>query len=183
MRELGMNAVKLWVQWRWSHRRGDRFQFDDVDRLMDLAAENRLGVTLNVIFDVTPVWLFEEFPDARQVNARGQVILPSPLYLSDAEAAALDRRVRAGGVVLCEAHLGAYSATTGRHARELPVGEIIRARRHGGTVRGQRSCSVRSSASVWRRRSAISAASRAKTRTPKAESARERALKQLRGRM
>lgn len=76
MRELGMNAVKLWVQWRWSHRRGDRFQFDDVDRLMDLAAENRLGVTLNVIFDVTPVWLFEEFPDARQVNARGQVIQP-----------------------------------------------------------------------------------------------------------
>ena len=76
MRELGFNAVKLWTQWRWSHRAPDQFYWDDVDLLMDLAAENGLRVTLNTIFDVTPVWLFDQFPDAKQIDASGRVVEP-----------------------------------------------------------------------------------------------------------
>lgn len=76
MRELGFNAVKLWVQWRWSHRRPDAFEFDDLDRLMDLAAEHALRVTINTVFDVAPAWLYDAFPDARQVDARGRAIEP-----------------------------------------------------------------------------------------------------------
>ena len=76
MRELGFNAVKFWVQWRWSHREQERFYFDDVDRLMDLAAENELGVTLNTIFDVSPLWLFDLYPDAKQVDASGRTVEP-----------------------------------------------------------------------------------------------------------
>lgn len=76
MGELGFNAVKFWVQWRWSHRAVDRFYFDDIDRLMDLAGENNLAVTLNVIFDVSPVWLFQECPDAKQIDSRGLVVEP-----------------------------------------------------------------------------------------------------------
>ena len=37
MADLGFNMVKFWVQWRWNHPREDRFEFDDIDRLMDLA--------------------------------------------------------------------------------------------------------------------------------------------------
>lgn len=76
MRELGLNAVKLWVQWRWSHRRGDRFIFDDIDRLMDLSADNGLAVTLNTIFDVSPLWLYGKHPDAKQIDASGRIIEP-----------------------------------------------------------------------------------------------------------
>ena len=76
MQELGFNAVKLWVQWRWSHRSRDQFNFDDVDRLMDLAGQHHLDVTINTIFDVSPSWLFEDYPDAKQINASGQVIEP-----------------------------------------------------------------------------------------------------------
>jgi len=76
MRDLGFNAVKFWVQWRWSHRAWDRFCFDDVDALMDLAHSNGLAVTLNTIFDVSPVWLFERYPDAKQVNVSGQTLEP-----------------------------------------------------------------------------------------------------------
>jgi beta-galactosidase len=76
MRVLGFNMVKLWVQWRWSHRRNDRFVFDDVDQLMDLAQANGLSVTINVVFDVSPTWLFEKYPDARQVLNNGRVIKP-----------------------------------------------------------------------------------------------------------
>lgn len=48
------------------------------------------------------------------------LIMPSCYYLTEPEAEALDRWVRAGGVLLCEAHLGGYNGTTGRHARVLP---------------------------------------------------------------
>jgi beta-galactosidase len=76
MKGFGFNAVKFWVQWRWSHRRPDHFIFDDLDRLMDLAAQNELGVTLNVIFDVAPSWLFRKYPDAKMITASGEVIEP-----------------------------------------------------------------------------------------------------------
>jgi beta-galactosidase len=76
MRELGLTDVKLWVQWRWSQREPDTFIFDDVDRLMDLAAAQQLRVTINTIFDVSPLWLFERYPDAKQIDASGHVIEP-----------------------------------------------------------------------------------------------------------
>ena len=76
MRELGFNSVKLWVQWRWAHRLNDRFVFDDVDQLMALAHENHLQVTINTIFDVAPPWLFERYPDAKQIMNNGQVVEP-----------------------------------------------------------------------------------------------------------
>ncbi|MBI2300389.1 MAG: beta-galactosidase [Armatimonadetes bacterium] len=76
LQTLGFNAVKFFVQWRWSHRAPDRFYFDDLDPLMDLAAEHGLGVTLNFILDVAPVWLYEAHPDARQITNHGRVIEP-----------------------------------------------------------------------------------------------------------
>ena len=48
------------------------------------------------------------------------LILPSPYYLTQEEAAQLDAWVRRGGVALVEAHLGGYDGTTGRHSRILP---------------------------------------------------------------
>jgi hypothetical protein len=46
--------------------------------------------------------------------------MPSCYYLTEGEAAALDAWVRGGGVLLCEAHLGGYNGTTGRHSRAVP---------------------------------------------------------------
>ncbi len=76
IRGLGFNAVKYFVQWRWWHRAPRRFCFDDLDRLMDLALEAGLGVTLNLLLDVAPVWLFDRYPDAKQVDASGRVVEP-----------------------------------------------------------------------------------------------------------
>jgi len=76
MNQLGFTDVKFWVQWRWSHRTNDNYFFEDLDQLMNLAYSNKLRVTLNVIFDVSPVWLFEKYPDAKQVMNNGQIIQP-----------------------------------------------------------------------------------------------------------
>ncbi len=76
IRELGLTSIKLWVQWRWSHRAPGRFMFDDLDRLMDLAAANGLDVHLNTIFDVPPLWLFDAFPDALPMLPDGRAVIP-----------------------------------------------------------------------------------------------------------
>lgn len=76
MHELGFTHVKFWVQWRWTHRKENEFYFEDTDRLMDLAHQNGLKVTINVIFDVAPQWLFEKYPDAKMVLANGKTVEP-----------------------------------------------------------------------------------------------------------
>lgn len=76
MKELGFNAVKFWVQWRWSHRAPGDFFFADLDELMDLAHVHGLRVTLNTIFDVAPCWLYDAFPESMQVCCDGRVVRP-----------------------------------------------------------------------------------------------------------
>lgn len=43
--------------------------------LMDIAFKNDLRVTLNVIFDVAPVWLLKKYPESVQVMANGQKVV------------------------------------------------------------------------------------------------------------
>lgn len=76
MREMNFNSVKYWVQWRGSHMDGGRYNFEDLDRLMELAGKNGLKVTLNTIFDIAPVWLYERYPDAKQVRWDGSIVEP-----------------------------------------------------------------------------------------------------------
>lgn len=77
MKALGLRDVKFWVQWRANHIAPQTFDFSDIDELMDLAWDNDLRVTLNVIFDVAPVWLLKAYPDAVQVTADGQKVAQS----------------------------------------------------------------------------------------------------------
>ncbi len=72
MRQMGFNSVKFWVQWRWSERKEGEYFWDDLDSLMDIAHKNKLMVTLNIILDVAPAWLFQKFPDSVMIDASGK---------------------------------------------------------------------------------------------------------------
>jgi hypothetical protein len=76
MRDMNFNSVKFWVQWRGSHMEAGRYNFEDLDRLMEIAGKNGLKVTLNTIFDIAPVWLYERYPDAKQVRWDGSIVEP-----------------------------------------------------------------------------------------------------------
>lgn len=76
IKKNGFNSIKFWVQWRWTHRGEGKFYFDDIDRLMDLAYENGLKVTLNVIFDVAPQWVLRKYPDSMMITADGKIVEP-----------------------------------------------------------------------------------------------------------
>jgi hypothetical protein len=48
------------------------------------------------------------------------LVMAQPYYLTQDQADALDRWVRAGGVLLSDAHLAGYDGSTGRHCAVLP---------------------------------------------------------------
>lgn len=75
MKKMGLKDVKFWVQWRGNHIEEDKFDFSDIDRLMDIAWKNDLRVTLNIIADGAPVWLLKKYPDSVQVTADGQRVV------------------------------------------------------------------------------------------------------------
>ena len=72
IREMGFDSVKFWLQWRWSERRRREYYWEDLDELMGLAESHRLRVTLNLITEVAPGWLFDEYPEAVMVRADGR---------------------------------------------------------------------------------------------------------------
>lgn len=76
MAKLGFTMVKFWVQWRWNHPAENRFYFEDIDRLMDLAQNCRLKVMLNIIFDVAPAWIYQKYPDASMLTLDGRRVGP-----------------------------------------------------------------------------------------------------------
>jgi beta-galactosidase len=68
MHDQGFNTVKLWCCWSWMNPEPGRFDFDDIDELMDLAAKHELAVVLNTILENCPYWLEARHPEARYVD-------------------------------------------------------------------------------------------------------------------
>ena len=75
-RARGFNTVKIWAQWRWNMPAEDRFDFSDLDRLMDLCAQLDIRVVINVVYDVVPAWFNKKYPDAMMVTATGRRLYP-----------------------------------------------------------------------------------------------------------
>ena len=74
MRAAGMNTVKFWACWSWMQPSGSDIDFDDLDRLMDLASENDLRVVINVILENAPYWLEALEPAARYHDHEGRPV-------------------------------------------------------------------------------------------------------------
>ncbi|HEY3340480.1 MAG TPA: beta-galactosidase trimerization domain-containing protein, partial [Anaerolineae bacterium] len=104
----------------WKSRKNEIFHFATQNSLQGLTADVE-GYIHALYWNNIPFRVISE-----QQLAQGDLagikllILPACYYLTSEEAVALDRWVREGGVVLNEAHLGAYNGTTGRHSRVIP---------------------------------------------------------------
>jgi beta-galactosidase len=77
IRESGLNTVQLWVLWAWVEPKPGEFCWDDYDHLMDLAAENDLGVILSTIAEIQPYWIHREVPGSEMVDHMGNKVVSS----------------------------------------------------------------------------------------------------------
>lgn len=77
IRDSGLNTVQFWVLWAWVESRPGKFNFDDYDRLMDLADKNGLGVILSTIAEIQPYWIHREVPDSEMIDHMGRIVVSS----------------------------------------------------------------------------------------------------------
>jgi beta-galactosidase len=74
MADAGMNTVKFWACWSWMNPEEGRYDFADLDRLMEIASGAGLKVVLNVILEDAPYWLEQKVPEARYADAENRTI-------------------------------------------------------------------------------------------------------------
>ena len=76
MKEYGFNVVKLWVMWSIVNHRDGVYDFDDLERLAEIAGKNGLKVIFNTIIENAPYWLIGKYPEAMHTSALGYMIKP-----------------------------------------------------------------------------------------------------------
>ncbi|CAN5315523.1 hypothetical protein BH09SUM1_BH09SUM1_21180 [soil metagenome] len=77
IKACGMNTVQLWVLWSWVESKPGQFNFDDYDRLVDLAKQMELGVVLSTIAEVQPHWIHREVPGSEMIDHMGHKVVSS----------------------------------------------------------------------------------------------------------
>ena len=75
MRMLGFNYVKLWAVWNCLEPEPGKFDFSDLDALVDLAEKYDLQVVINLIPEGAPYWTFDGDTGNLYRTADGQPVL------------------------------------------------------------------------------------------------------------
>jgi beta-galactosidase len=85
IKALGFNAVRCWMDWATGQPTEDRYHFETLDVILELAEEVDLRVVVQVYMDSAPEWLGRKYPDSLFVSSNGAAIRPesSPGYCLD----------------------------------------------------------------------------------------------------
>lgn len=75
MREAGLNTVQLWLVWGWIESVPGTLDYDDYDRLVELAGKADLRVVLSTIAAVHPYWIHREIPGSEMVTNMGHKVV------------------------------------------------------------------------------------------------------------
>ena len=76
IRAAGMSIVRVWYSWDWVETLPNHYEFDDLDRLFDLAAQRDLKVWVDTPLGThmaCPAWMLRTHPDMRIVRRDGRV--------------------------------------------------------------------------------------------------------------
>src|SRR3954452_25023332 len=63
--KLGVNNFRHWFMWSAIEAAPDKYDWSDYDRMLDLAAENGIKVTISEMITAAPEWMFDKYPHAR----------------------------------------------------------------------------------------------------------------------
>lgn len=74
IKSLGFNSVKTWVDWATLESSEGRFNFENIDQLLDLAHQVGLKVYIQIYADSAPDWVGKKFPDSHFVDISGAVM-------------------------------------------------------------------------------------------------------------
>src|SRR5262249_7070782 len=79
------NTVRIFTSWAYHHPSKDRFEFGEVEEVLQYCDELGLRVLMGVMLEDAPFWLEAEHPETRYVNAEDR---PSHLGTAPNDATA-----------------------------------------------------------------------------------------------
>ena len=68
---LGLDAFQIRINWRWNEIREGEYNFDDVDRLMDLAVQYNRKVIIKFLLECAPQYVFDKYGGTR-IGPKGE---------------------------------------------------------------------------------------------------------------
>ncbi|AHF92860.1 beta-galactosidase [Opitutaceae bacterium TAV5] len=77
IRDAGIDTLQLWVTWAWVESTPGTFNYDDYDRIVDLAGRNDLDLILSTIAEIQPHWIHREVPGSEMIDHRGHRVISS----------------------------------------------------------------------------------------------------------
>ncbi len=79
IRKVGMSIVRMFVYWNWLEPRQGIYEFEDIDRMFEVARKNKLSVEFSLTLathGACPGWMLRDYPDIRIVGSDGKIALP-----------------------------------------------------------------------------------------------------------
>jgi len=73
IKKLGLEAVQLRIQWRWNEKKEGAYNFDDIDRLFDLAEKTGLDVIIKFMLETAPEYIYRKYKGYR-ISPSGELI-------------------------------------------------------------------------------------------------------------
>ena len=70
---LGMNNFRHWFMWSAIEVAPGKYDWRDYDRMMELAAQNGIRVTIAELITAAPEWMFDKYPHARYLASDDSV--------------------------------------------------------------------------------------------------------------
>lgn len=78
IRDVGIDAVQLWVTWGWVEAEPGCYVFDDYDEIIRLASDAGLEVIVSTIAEVQPFWIHRLVPDSLMIDHLGRTVPSVP---------------------------------------------------------------------------------------------------------
>ncbi|NIA06702.1 MAG: hypothetical protein GWP14_03540 [Actinobacteria bacterium] len=75
IREMGMEFIQVRPQWRWHERQEGRYEWEDIDVLLDLAKKTGLKVIFKFMLETAPDYIFKRY-DGYRLGLKGERIWP-----------------------------------------------------------------------------------------------------------
>lgn len=72
--KIGMNNFRHWFMWSAIEVAPGKYDWRDYDRMMDLAAQNNIRVTIAEMITAAPEWMFDSHAHARYLASDGSLI-------------------------------------------------------------------------------------------------------------
>jgi beta-galactosidase len=75
--QMGMNIFRHWFMWASVENSPGKYDWRDYDRMVELEGQNHIKVVIAEVVTNAPEWMWDKYPQGRQIDSQGNELYPS----------------------------------------------------------------------------------------------------------